>query len=142
MWWLTFAGRLFIGVLFVWAAYSKLRNPWMLFAMSVDSYKMLPIWGVEFVARTLPWAELVLGAMLIFGIWVRWAAAGTSALLVVFVIGVVRAYAEGLEINCGCFSNNEPLTKFTIVRDATLLVISLAVTLLAFRAHRRARRSA
>lgn len=140
-WWLTLAGRLFIGALFIWAAYSKLRNPWMLFAMAVDSYQMLPIWAVEFVARTLPWAELVLGAMLIFGIWVRWAAVGTSAMLAVFVTGVVRAYAKGLEINCGCFSNNEPLTKFTIVRDATLLAISLAVAVMAFLAHRRARHS-
>jgi uncharacterized membrane protein YphA (DoxX/SURF4 family) len=137
--WLVLLGRLTMGAVFVYAAYTKLRNPWMLFGMSVDSYHMLPEWGVELVARALPWVELVLGAMLILGLWVRWVAAGASVLLVVFVCATVRAYSMNLEINCGCFGTNEPLTKFTIVRDAGFLAASIVLTVLAFVAHRRAR---
>ncbi|MGB6429520.1 MAG: DoxX family protein [Candidatus Acidiferrales bacterium] len=137
--WLVLIGRLAMGAVFVYAAYTKLRNPWMLFAMSVDSYHMLSESGVELVARALPWVELVLGAMLILGLWVRWAAAGVSALLVVLVYAIVRAYSMRLEINCGCFGTNEPLTKFTIVRDSGFLAASIVLTVLAFLAHRRAR---
>jgi cbb3-type cytochrome oxidase subunit 3 len=80
--------------------------------------------------------------MLIFGLWVRWAAAGTTALLAVFVAAIVRAYAMGLTINCGCFGTNEPVSRLKIFEDSCMLAVSLAITLLAFRAHRRARHSA
>jgi uncharacterized membrane protein YphA (DoxX/SURF4 family) len=139
IWWLVFAGRLALGVIFVYAAYTKLRMPWMLFGMTVDSYQMLPEWGVVLVARALPWVELLLGAMLILGVWARWAAAGASALLVVFVCAIVRAYTMDLQINCGCFGTNEPITKFTILRDAGFLAASLILTVLAFIANRRRR---
>jgi uncharacterized membrane protein YphA (DoxX/SURF4 family) len=111
----------------------------MLFGMTVDSYQMLPEWGVVLVARALPWVELLLGAMLILGVWARWAAAGASALLVVFVCAIVRAYTMDLQINCGCFGTNEPITKFTILRDAGFLAASLILTVLAFIANRRRR---
>jgi uncharacterized membrane protein YphA (DoxX/SURF4 family) len=111
----------------------------MLFGMTVDSYQMLPEWGVVLVARALPWVELIFGAMLILGVWARWAAAGASALLVVFVCAIVRAYTMDLQINCGCFGTNEPITKFTILRDAGFLAASLVLTVLAFIAHRRRR---
>jgi uncharacterized membrane protein YphA (DoxX/SURF4 family) len=142
IWWIVLLGRLALGVVFVYAAYTKLRNPWMLFAMTVDSYQMLPEWGVELVARWLPWLELLLGVMLILGIWARWAAVGASALLVVFVCAIVRAYKMHLGINCGCFGTNEPLTKFTILRDAAFLAASGVLTVLAFKVRRRARQSA
>lgn len=142
LWWLVFAGCLAMGAMFVYAAYTKLRDPWMLFAMSVYSYQMLPEWGVELVARALPWVELIVGAMLIFGIWVRWAAAAATALIAVFFCAIVRAYFMHLGINCGCFGTSEPLTKFTLVRDGSLLAASLVLTILAFRARRRKRQAA
>jgi uncharacterized membrane protein YphA (DoxX/SURF4 family) len=142
MWWIVLLGRLALGVVFIYAAYTKLRLPWMLFGMEVYSYQMLPEWGVELVARWLPWLELLLGAMLILGIWARWAAAGASALLVVFICAIVRAYRMHLGINCGCFGTSEPLTKFTILRDTGFLAASLVLTVLAFVSRRRARQSA
>jgi uncharacterized membrane protein YphA (DoxX/SURF4 family) len=140
--WLVFAGRIALGFVFVYAAYTKLRNPWMLFGMMVDSYEMLPEWGVELVARWLPWLEMLLGAMLILGIWARWAAAGATALLAVFVYAIVRAYTMHLGINCGCFGTSEPITKFTILRDAAFFAASFVLTVLAFLSRRRARQSA
>jgi uncharacterized membrane protein YphA (DoxX/SURF4 family) len=142
MWWTVLLGRLALGAVFIYAAYTKLRLPWMLFGMEVYSYQMLPEWGVELVARWLPWLELLLGAMLILGIWARWAAAGASALLVVFICAIVRAYRMHLGINCGCFGTSEPLTKFTILRDTGFLAASLVLTVLAFVSRRRARQSA
>jgi uncharacterized membrane protein YphA (DoxX/SURF4 family) len=142
IWWIVLLGRLALGAVFVYAAYTKLRIPWMLFGMEVYSYQMLPDWGVELVARCLPGLELLLGAMLILGIWARWAAAGASALLVVFIYAIVRAYRLQLGINCGCFGTSEPLTKFTILRDAGFLLASLVLTVLAFISRRRARQSA
>ena len=141
-------GRLLLGVIFLFAGYTKLHfdGEWHLhdyhffFSMAIDSYHILPLWAVELSARILPWFELLVGAMLILGIWTRWAAAATAALLVVFFSAIIRAYFLHLDIACGCFGNNERLTGWTILRDGTFLALSLAVTWLAFAAHRRAAR--
>ena len=64
--------RLLLGAVFVYAAYTKLRQSWLLFALSIDSYQLLPEWAVFALARTLPWLELALGVLLIAGVWLRY----------------------------------------------------------------------
>ena len=49
--------RIVLGAIFVYAAWTKLKDPWALFAMAIDSYQVLPLRAVEWVARTLPWLE-------------------------------------------------------------------------------------
>jgi len=138
-------GRVVLGAIFLYAAYSKLYfdGAWHLhdyhffFAMAIDSYKMLPLSVVEWMARILPWFELLLGALLIVGIGLRWAGSITTALLLVFIGAMTRAKILGLEINCGCFGNNEKLGTATLIRDSSLLVLALAVTIGAFLIKRR-----
>ena len=138
-------GRVALGAIFLYAAYSKLYfdGAWHLhdyhffFAMAIDSYKMLPLSVVEWMARILPWFELLLGALLIVGIGLRWAGSITTALLLVFMSAMTRAKILGLEINCGCFGNNEKLGTATLIRDSSLLALALAVTIGAFLIKRR-----
>jgi uncharacterized membrane protein YphA (DoxX/SURF4 family) len=133
-------GRVALGLVFLVAAYTKLHfnGGWhfgdyhFFFAMAIDSYKMLPTSVVEVMARVLPWFELALGAWLISGIGLRWSGLLTSALLLVFIGAMTRAKILGLEINCGCFGNNEKLGTVTLLRDSSMLVLSLAVTIGAF----------
>src|ERR1700758_809573 len=87
--------RVAIGGVFVYAAWIKLREPWMLFAISIDNYHVLPEWAVTVVARTLPWVELALGLLLISGRWMRVSTVATSALLTLFFAMMVRAYVRG-----------------------------------------------
>jgi uncharacterized membrane protein YphA (DoxX/SURF4 family) len=128
--------RIALGAVFVYAAYVKLREPWELFALAINSYQLLPLKGVELVARTLPWFELAIGLMLIVGRGLRVSATVTSLLLLVFFGLIVRAYAKGMEISCGCFGNDEPLTWLTMLRDGTILAGSLLLTFIAFRPRR------
>ena len=138
-------GRIALGLIFLFAAYSKLyfggawhmRDYHFFFAMAIDSYKMLPLSIVEWMARILPWFELVLGALLIAGAGLRWVGSITSSLLLVFIGAMTRAKILGLEINCGCFGNNEKLGAATLIRDSSLLVLALAVTIGAFLIRRR-----
>ena len=133
-------GRVALGMVFLVAAYTKLHfnGGWHLgdyqffFAMAIDSYNMLPLWAVEFMARFLPILEAVLGALLITGLGLRWAATITSALLLVFIGAMTRALILHIQIKCGCFGNDEPLTIYTLLRDSSLLVLALAVTVGAF----------
>src|ERR1700684_3108367 len=81
-------GRVALGLVFLVAAYTKLHfnGSWhfgdyhFFFAMAIDSYNMLPLWAVEFMARVLPVMEAVIGALLVPGLGLRWVAAFTSAL--------------------------------------------------------------
>jgi uncharacterized membrane protein YphA (DoxX/SURF4 family) len=129
---LLLAGRVVLGGVFLYAAYTKLRHPWMLFAMSVDSYQMLPEWGVTLVARALPWLELALGALLILGIGLRFVATAASALLVGFFLVMLRSYSQGLGIDCGCFGFGEKLGVRTLLRDGALVAFSLVIMVGAF----------
>jgi len=99
--------RIALGAIFVYAAWTKLRTPWEVFAISIDSYQILPLRAVELVARSLPWFELLVGILLLAGLWLRSAAVATSLLLGVFFGLMVRAFATGQQINCGCFGPGE-----------------------------------
>lgn len=124
---LLLAGRVVLGGIFIYAAYTKLRHPWMIFAMSVNSYRVLPDWGVTLVARMLPWFELALGALLILGIGLRYVATGASALLAGFFLLMLRSYSQGLGIDCGCFGFGEKLGPRTLIRDGALVAFSLVI---------------
>ena len=142
---LLMIGRVALGLVFLVAAYTKLHfnGSWhfgdyhFFFAMAIDSYNMLPLWAVEWMARVLPILEAGLGALLILGLGLRWVASITSALLLIFIGAMTRALILHIQIKCGCFGNDEPLTIFTLLRDSTLLVLALAVTIGAFLLKRR-----
>jgi uncharacterized membrane protein YphA (DoxX/SURF4 family) len=120
--------RVVLGAIFIYSAWSKLKDSWALFAMAVDSYQLLPLWAVEWVARTLPWLELLIGVLLIAGRWMRLATVATSLLLLVFFGLMVRAHAKGMEISCGCFGPGEVISWRTLLRDGALLAGSLTLT--------------
>jgi uncharacterized membrane protein YphA (DoxX/SURF4 family) len=134
--WLLLILRNALGLVFLYAAYSKLRQPWLLFAMAIDAYRLLPQWAVMSLARALPWCELALGILLLTGFWLRQVAFAASLLLIVFFGVMLRSYAKGLEIDCACFGLGEALSMKTLLRDGVLAACSLALTLLACRGAR------
>jgi uncharacterized membrane protein YphA (DoxX/SURF4 family) len=130
--------RIALGAVFVYAAWTKLREPWELFAMSIDAYKVLPYWAVLVVARTLPWAEMLIGLALMAGRWLRLSAAAASLLLLVFFALMVRAYVKGMQIDCGCFGGGDTISVRTLARDGGLLAGYLLLTWMSFRSRRKA----
>jgi len=140
---LLLAGRLALGGIFVFAAYTKLHfnGAWHLhdyqffFAMSIDAYRLLPLPMVERLAAVLPWVELALGALLLSGIALRWAGAITCVLLAIFMAALVHAVRLNLDI-CGCFGQHSVKPSDELLQDSGLLLVALAVTVGAFLAHR------
>jgi putative oxidoreductase len=142
-------GRLLLGGIFVYAGYSKIflpnQNLWPFFilkfsvslnlgnfANQVEAFKMLPPWGVQFVAHTLPFTEIILGLLLLIGWRLRiWATLLTIIMLGFFGV-VLRAYLLHMNINCGCFATPEPIGPRKILEDAALSGLALLMTLLAF----------
>jgi len=133
--------RVVVGLVFIYAAYVKLRDPWALFAMSIDSYGILPLRWVEFVARTLPWFEALLGVVLISGYFQR-LATGTGTLLILGFIGAMAwAKLHGKQIDCGCFGPGEAIGVWSILRDASIGAALLFVTVMSFWKPRKAERA-
>jgi uncharacterized membrane protein YphA (DoxX/SURF4 family) len=135
--WLMLAGRLLLGGVFVYAAYVKLRQPWMLFAMSINSYEMVSETTAKLLAQSLPWFELLLGIILLTGWALRWTATVAAGLLVFFFSAMLRAYLKNLAIFCGCFGVGEKLGPLTLTRDGALSALALALAVGAFMMHRR-----
>jgi uncharacterized membrane protein YphA (DoxX/SURF4 family) len=98
--------------------------------VAVRAYDVLPDAGVEVVAALLPWVELALGVLLLVGVGTRLVAALSAVLLVVFVAGVIQAWARGLSIDCGCFGGGgavepgETTYAQELMRDAGFLVMA------------------
>jgi putative oxidoreductase len=129
---LTFAARLLIGAIFIYASAYKIWAP-AEFAASIRNYMILPVSWSNLAAVTLPWIELAAGALLILGIFTRPAALLTTGMLAVFLAAMIYAYSIGLDIDCGCFSSaassQGKITLFNLVRDSTLVIISLFIVL-------------
>lgn len=109
----------------------KLREPWLLFAMSIDAYQILPEWAALTLGRILPWLELFLGLLLLTGFGLRYSAAGASILLGGFFAVMVRAYVMGMKIDCACFGLGDVIGPRTLARDGVLLALSVGLTALA-----------
>jgi uncharacterized membrane protein YphA (DoxX/SURF4 family) len=125
--------RLLLGGVWLYAAYTKLKHPWLIFAMSIDAYHLLPEWAVLTVARTLPWIELAIGVLLIGGILLRYASVAGAGILAVFFAAMISAYARGLAIDCGCFGPGDALSKLTLLRDGALLTAAIVLAWLSWR---------
>lgn len=132
-------GRWVLGILFLWAAASKLANP-IEFLGSIYAYDVsLPDGLMKLVAVTLPWIELICGLLLMAGVWTETALSATTALLAAFVLLTGQAWLRGLSISCGCFNldifgltaSNSNLVKlvesvgFAFIRNLLLLGVSL-----------------
>ena len=133
---LLIGGRLILGLIFVVAAYMKLKAPWIEFAGSLNAFELLPQSALEPVARTLPWCELALGVALISGIWQRWFALIASLLLAFFFSVMLRSYIVGLKIDCGCFGPGDALGPKTLARDFSMFALAVVVTVGSFRSDR------
>ena len=123
--------RVYLGGLFVYAAWHKLRYP-AAFALDVATYQILPLALVNLAALILPWVEVVTGAMLILGFRTRAAALLIAGMMVVFMAGLASALWRGLDMSCGCFAaqgSADPISGWTMLRDASWLALALYVLL-------------
>lgn len=113
--------RLIVGAIFIAFAADKVTDP-STFANSISNYNIMPEPSINIMAIILPWVEMVVGLMLIFGVKVKANAFIATALLFVFTLAVVSALARGLDISCGC-SSNSPKVGWEKVLENTGLIL-------------------
>ncbi|MDJ0762444.1 MAG: MauE/DoxX family redox-associated membrane protein [Myxococcota bacterium] len=119
--------RLLLAITFIWACIYKIAYPYD-FALQVATYQILPLSLVNLQAIILPWAELVVGVVLVVGWWTRGAALVTCGMNVMFITAIALALSADLQLQCGCFSSSEvgdQLNAGLIIRDIGLLLAGL-----------------
>ncbi len=130
--WLNTRVQIALGLIFIVAATSKVMDP-PAFAKAVWNYKLLPLWALHPVALTLPWLELFCGVALCLGSWVRAAAGWITGLLLVFTLALGINLARRHPVDCGCFTQGEPVKteserlsdmRWAILRDLGLLLLA------------------
>lgn len=120
--------RMALGVVFVYAGILKIIDP-VAFAGSVAAYKILP-YGLNYlVAATLPWVEVVCGALLVAGYRVKAASCIIIAMNLVFMVALASTIVRGLDIDCGCFRQGGEKTPawMAILRDVLFLAAAIFV---------------
>ncbi|MFN4769665.1 MAG: MauE/DoxX family redox-associated membrane protein [Candidatus Kapaibacterium sp.] len=123
---LTVVARLIVGLVFVSYGIDKIITP-KDFAHSILNYQILPPASVNIMALILPWVEVVAGVLLIVGIRIRASAFLCGLLLVTFVVAISTAMLRGLEINCGCSANSEPVGFKKIFEDIVYLALCVHI---------------
>lgn len=126
--WVGLAARITLGGVMFYAGLTKVGNL-ALSVQSVRNYQLpFPDWFESLVGYALPMAELLLGALLIVGLFTRLSAILVTLLMVTFIAGIASAWARGLRIDCGCFSPGDVLAEgeqpqylLDIVRDTGLV---------------------
>lgn len=94
--------RLFLGAVLIYAGATKIGHP-LTSQRAVQAYELLPDGLANTIGLALPFLEVVLGVLLVLGLFTRLAAIAATVLMVIFVLGISQAWARGLTIDCGCF---------------------------------------
>jgi putative oxidoreductase len=118
--------RLVVAAVFLDAAVSKIWDP-ATFAESTGNYQLFP--GISnYVAILLPSTELVAAFVLVFA-RKYWRDAATLVLLVMlgaFTVAIARAWALGINTECGCFgSGSSPVGPIPVLRNLGLSAAAL-----------------
>lgn len=128
---IIFVTRILLGLVFVYASVDKILHP-EAFAKQIYAYQLLPETWISAVAISLPWLEMILGSLLIFGVWLHGAVALTNLLLLSFFTALLINIFRGIDVDCGCFSTTSatPGAMWTyLLRDLFFLALSLFLLL-------------
>lgn len=109
--------RFVFGTLFLVAGASKLADLGE-FADAVKHYRIIPGASAGAAARVVALVEVVLGAVLILGLFIPYAAIAGAGLLVMFALAMAINLVRGRRIPCGCKRDSEPIQIRHLIRNA------------------------
>lgn len=124
--WIGLLCRLVLGVVLLVAGALKVGNLDQS-VLAVRGYQVLPYDLAVVVGYLLPPLEIIVGILLIVGLFTRWAALLGGLLMAAFVVGIAQAWIRGLSIDCGCFGGGGEVapdqTRYglELMRDLALL---------------------
>jgi uncharacterized membrane protein YphA (DoxX/SURF4 family) len=114
--------RVVVGGLLLVAGLMKVRHGLHRFTLAVLSYEIVRGRVAHALARGIAYAEIVLGIVLLTGIFTRSAAVAAAVLVAAFTIAIGFSLARRRPHSCGCGGPLEaPMGPRLIARNALLL---------------------
>ncbi|BBH66343.1 hypothetical protein ACTI_30280 [Actinoplanes sp. OR16] len=128
--WISTVARLALAAVFLIAGGLKVGDL-NESARAVKAYQLTSYDTAKIIGAAQPFLEIALGLLLLAGIATRLVAGISAVLLVIFIAGIVSAWARGLQIDCGCFSSGGELAAgrdtaygLDILRDVAFLALA------------------
>ncbi|WP_082043982.1 MauE/DoxX family redox-associated membrane protein [Mobilicoccus massiliensis] len=128
--WIGLLARLVLGGVLLVAGALKVGHP-LAAARAAQAYEILPFEVAGVVGLALPVVEILLGALLVLGLFTRAAALGGMILQLVFIAAIASVWARGISIDCGCFGSGGAVAPedtqygWDIARDVGLALCGL-----------------
>jgi putative oxidoreductase len=97
--------RIVLGVVFIFVSIEKIADP-TAFAASISGYRLVSADPALFISTVVPWIEFLCGLGLLFGLFVRGSALLALVMLILFTAVVLSALWRGLDISCGCYTQD------------------------------------
>lgn len=95
-------GHICAGLIFCLAALQKMRH-WSLLSGVISNYRLLPVFLIAPATIALPLVEVILGLVLLSGLFEPLAGLGAMALLMLFATAIGINLMRGRsDIDCGC----------------------------------------
>ena len=101
-WNLPLIFRFILGVIFIYASYSKILDP-VAFSNNIHNYHFTPTFVENLLALIIPWIELIVGVFLIIGVFLEGTISITIGMLIFFIFILSQAVFRGIDVHCGCF---------------------------------------
>lgn len=127
----SFISRFGLAAVWLLAGVEKSTQGLIHTVQSVEAYEIFgPDWSL-LIAQVIGPLEIAGAALLFLGIFLRYAGWLSTAVLVLFIVGISQAWARGLIIDCGCFGEKATPDGqgmdylLTILRDVVFIFMSM-----------------
>jgi uncharacterized membrane protein YphA (DoxX/SURF4 family) len=122
---LEWVGAVLLCLVFLVASIHKVTDPDG-FSKIIASYNVMPSVLVGWVALFLPWLEINIALAILIPRARTAALVMGAGLLIVFAVLTGWNLLEGIEVPCGCFSNEAgPATWWSVARNMMLASIAM-----------------
>jgi uncharacterized membrane protein YphA (DoxX/SURF4 family) len=125
---LTFALRLLIGGMILYAEVPKLADIEKYSVYAIYSYRIFPMDLARFMGEIGPIVGVLIGLGLVFGVFTRLSAAGWIIMCMVFIAMKIHViFIQGRIEPCGCFPG--PLSNMLMTQSIWIDIISIPLSL-------------
>ena len=107
--WIGTACRLILAAVLIYAGVVKVFEPDGA-RNAVLAYRIFDADVASVIGWALPIGEIIIGLLLLVGLFVRWAGLATALLMTGFIIGIASVWMRGYNIDCGCFGGGGDIT--------------------------------
>src|SRR6056297_52661 len=110
--------RVILGLLLLIAGYLKVQDNTALLE-TVAYIAWIPTVLQSFIIDTLPWIELLVGGLMVSGLFKKWVIPAGALIYTGFFVFDIYGLGSGMEGDCGCFGDVDDSNILSMVLGST-----------------------